>query len=456
MSSLVVVILAAGQGKRMKSSLPKVLHGLAGRTLLEHVVERAQAVHPQPAETFVVYGHGGDLVPARLAHLPVRWVEQPEQRGTGHAVMQALPRVAEDATVLVLYGDVPLVDPAGLSQVVAGVSERAVALMTVTLENPSGYGRIRRDSTGAVVGVVEERDASAAERIITDVNTGILAARAGALRRWLSALDDRNAQGEMYLTDVVGMAASEGFGVHTVAPRCVEEVLGVNDRAQLAHLERHVQRLEAERLMSEGVTLRDPARFDVRGEVVAAGDVTIDVGVILQGRVVLGEGVSIGPYAVITDSEIGPHTQILANCVIEGARIGANCRVGPFSRMRPAVRLEDGVHVGNFVEIKQSAFGQGSKANHLSYVGDSEIGRRVNVGAGTIVCNYDGAHKHPTFIGDEAFIGSGTELVAPVKVGAGATIGAGSTITKDTPPGKLTLSRARQVTVEGWKRPRKK
>jgi bifunctional UDP-N-acetylglucosamine pyrophosphorylase/glucosamine-1-phosphate N-acetyltransferase len=454
MSSLVVVILAAGQGKRMRSSLPKVLHLLAGRPLLAHVVERALALKPDAV--LAVHGHGGTRVRERLAHLPVGWVEQRRQRGTGHALAQAMPRIADDATVLVLYGDVPLVNPRTLSQVAAGASERTLGLMTAVFADPSGYGRIRRDAAGAITGIVEEGDASEDERAITEVNTGILAAPAAALRRWLSALDDGNVQGELYLTDVVGMAVAEGYTVHGIGPECVEEALGVNDRAQLAHLERYVQRLEAERLMAEGVTLRDPARLDVRGEVSAAPDVTIDVGVILHGRVVLEEGVSIGPYVVVADSEIGAGTEILAHCVLEGVRVASGCRIGPFTRIRPHTRLAEGVRVGNFVEIKESRIGAGSKANHLSYVGDSEIGREVNVGAGTITVNYDGAHKHRTVIGDGAFIGSGTELVAPIEIGPGATVGAGSTITKDAPPGKLTLARSRQVTVEGWRRPVKK
>jgi len=475
---LVVIILAAGEGKRMRSSLPKVLHPLAGRPLLAHVVATARAL--DPAAILVVHGHGGEQVSERLGELDVEWVLQAEQLGTGHAVAQALPHVpgraparasgeapdrapdpASDqapgqAVLLVLYGDVPLVGVHTLGEVVEHARGGALALVTVDLEDPAGYGRIVRDGSGRVSAIVEERDASESERAIREVNTGILAAPAAHLGRWLARLDNDNAQGEYYLTDTVAAAVADGVAVQTALAESVEEVLGVNDRAQLARLERVVQAREAARLMREGVTLLDPARVDLRGEVRAGEDVTIDVNVVLEGRVVLGDGVRIGPGSVVRDAEIGARTRILEHCVVEGARIGPECRIGPFARIRPQTRLGRGVHVGNYVEVKKSDIGEGSKVNHLSYVGDAEIGRRVNVGAGTITCNYDGANKHRTVIGDDAFIGSGTELVAPVTVGAGATVGAGSTISKDVPPGTLAVARSRQQVKEGWKRPTKK
>lgn len=453
MSQLIVIILAAGQGKRMKSDLPKVLHHLGGRTLLEFVVDAAYTL--EPAEVRVVYGHGGDQVRQALTHLEVTWIPQTERLGTGHAVLQAIPGIPEEATVLVLYGDVPLVSPATLEQVVAQAGSTQLALVTVHLDDPRGYGRILRNPQGTIQGIIEERDADEHEKAITEVNTGILATNAGRLRNWLVSTKQANAQGEYYLTDIIALAAGDRIAIHGIAPHAVEEVLGVNDRLQLASLERYFQRLQAEQLMRAGVTLRDPARLDVRGTVHTGRDVIIDVNVVLEGRVVLDEGASIGPNVVIRDSEIGAHTQILANCVIERARAGANCQIGPFSRLRPGADLADDVHVGNFVEIKQSEVGAGSKVNHLTYVGDTRVGKRVNIGAGTITCNYDGAFKHRTIIGDDAFIGSGTELVAPVEVGPGSTIGAGSTITRDTAPGQLAVARNRQVTIKGWKRPTK-
>jgi bifunctional UDP-N-acetylglucosamine pyrophosphorylase / glucosamine-1-phosphate N-acetyltransferase len=445
------VILAAGQGKRMRSSLPKVLHPLAGTPLLEHVVRAAR--HLEPSVVHVVHGHGGERVRAALDHLDLAWVEQARQLGTGHAVAQVLPAIPDGASVLVLYGDVPLVEPASLGPCVRLAGEGNLALMTIDLDDPSGYGRIVRDEGGRVVGIVEERDASPDERLIREINTGILAAPAAALRTWIADLSSDNAQDEYYLTDVVGMAVAQGMPVRTVHPGCLEEVLGVNDRAQLANLERWWQRREAERLMAQGATVADPARLDVRGEVTVAPDVFLDVNVVLEGRVVLGEGVRIGPGACLRDVEVGAGTEVLAHSVLEEASIGTQCRIGPFARIRPGSRLGRGVHVGNFVEVKNTLVGDGSKANHLTYLGDAEIGRGVNVGAGTITCNYDGSGKHRTFIEDEVFIGSGVELVAPVVLRAGATIGAGSTITKEAPPDALTVARARQTTVRGWRRP---
>jgi bifunctional UDP-N-acetylglucosamine pyrophosphorylase/glucosamine-1-phosphate N-acetyltransferase len=453
-AELSVVILAAGQGKRMHSDLPKVLHPLAGRPLLEHVVRAAERL--DAARILVVYGHGGPTVPERLAHLHVDWVEQAARLGTGHALAQAMPQVPEAHHVLVLYGDVPLVDSDTLAGLVGLAGAERMGLITVHLDDPSGYGRVVRAAHGGVQRIVEERDADPQELAIHEINTGILAAPASSLRRWLAALDNRNAQGEYYLTDVIGMAVAEEVAVHTVHPACVEEVMGVNNRLQLATLERHHQRRLAERLLLGGTTLADPARLEIRGELSVGRDVYIDVNVVLEGRVVLGDGVVLGPNNLIRDAEVGAGTQVMANCVIEQAIVGAGSRVGPFARIRPQTRLGEGVHVGNFVEIKQSAVGPASKINHLSYIGDSDVGRGVNIGAGTITCNYDGASKHRTVIGDDVFVGSDTQLVAPVSVGDGATIGAGSTITRDCPPGELTLSRAPQHTRKGWRRPRKR
>jgi bifunctional UDP-N-acetylglucosamine pyrophosphorylase/glucosamine-1-phosphate N-acetyltransferase len=454
MGNLTVVILAAGQGKRMYSDLPKVLHPLGGRPLLAHVV--ATALELGPSRVVVVYGHGGEAVPEHLADLPVQWVEQAEQLGTGHAVAQAMPAVGPSGTVLVLYGDVPLTRAETLRRLVDLAGADAIAFVTVELPDPTGYGRVLRDGAGQVVRIVEEKDASPSERAVREANSGILAAPAARLGPWLAGLGNDNAQGEYYLTDVIGRAVAEGLAVRTVLAESPAEVQGINNRLQLAELERAYQRRQAERLLLAGVTLADPARLDVRGEVTVGRDVVIDVNVVLEGRVVLGDRVRVGPGNVIRDAEIGAGTEVFAHCVIEGAVIGPDSRVGPFSRVRPETRLAAHVHLGNFVEVKKSDVGEGSKINHLSYVGDSEIGRNVNVGAGTITCNYDGAHKHRTVIGDDAFIGSDTQLVAPVTVGAGATIGAGSTITRDAPPGELTLSRVPQTTRPGYRRPQKK
>ncbi len=453
-SSLSVVILAAGKGKRMYSELPKVLHPLAGRPLLSHVIDVALGLDAR--QTLVVYGHGGESLLAGLQGLAVSWVKQSEQLGTGHAVAQAIPQVPDEDIVLVLYGDVPLVNPDTLKRLVALSGDDRLALVTVEMDNPTGYGRILRDSAGRVTGVVEERDADAAQAAIREVSTGIMAAPAGGLRQWLSALSNDNAQGEYYLTDVIAMAVKDGLGVYTVHPASMQEVAGVNDRVQLAELERSFQRRQAEQLMLTGVTVADPSRLDIRGEVTSGKDVFIDVNVVLEGRVVLGDGVRIGPNNYLRDTEVASGTQILPNCVIEDSFIGPASRVGPFSRLRPEVHLVEQVHIGNFVELKKSRVDRGSKINHLSYVGDSEVGSKVNVGAGTITCNYDGANKYKTVIGDHAFIGSDTQLIAPVTVGEGATIGAGSTITRNVPPDELTLSRSPQTTRKGWKRPEKK
>ncbi|MGE0370308.1 MAG: bifunctional UDP-N-acetylglucosamine diphosphorylase/glucosamine-1-phosphate N-acetyltransferase GlmU [Gammaproteobacteria bacterium] len=451
---LKVIILAAGGGTRMRSDLPKVLHPLGGIPLLEHVVTTAFSLNPE--RVHIVYGHGGGQVRARLKEIHVDWVEQSEQLGTGHAVQQVIPALAGEDTVLVLYGDVPLIEARTLQRLLAAAGRGDLALITAQLEDPAGYGRIVRDEAGNVLRIIEDRDASEEQRAIREINTGFLAARGGALRRWLAGLENGNAQGEFYLTDVIARAVAEGSAVHTVSPRVNEEILGVNNRLQLAALERCYQRRQADRLMLQGVTLTDPDRFDLRGELSAGRDVVIDAGVVLTGRVALGDGVFIGPYSVIRDARIGAGTRVESHCVIDHADIGPDCRIGPFARLRPETEIGSGAHIGNFVEVKKSSIGAGSKVNHLSYIGDTTIGREVNVGAGTITCNYDGANKHRTEIGDRAFIGSDTQLVAPVKIGAGATIGAGSTITRDAPPEELTLSRSRQETRKGWKRPAKK
>jgi bifunctional UDP-N-acetylglucosamine pyrophosphorylase/glucosamine-1-phosphate N-acetyltransferase len=449
------VILAAGQGKRMKSDLPKVLQPLAGKPLLAHVLDTAGGL--EAAATCVVYGHGGEQVlEAFRGRGDVRWVLQAEQHGTGHAVAQAMPHVPDDHLVLVLYGDVPLVQLETLARLVAEAGESAMSLLSVMLPDPTGYGRIVRDGAGNVVRIVEHKDANAKERAIHESNTGLMCVPAGKLRQWLAALKNDNAQGEYYLTDVIVAAVRAGLKVHAVVAPTATEVMGVNDKLQLAELESAYRRQRATELMLAGATIVDPARFDARGPVEIGRDVYLDVNVVLEGSVKLGSRVRIGPNVVIRDSEIGDDTVVFPNCVIERARIGERCNVGPYARLRPGAELAAEVHVGNFVEVKNSVIGAGSKANHLTYLGDATVGAGVNVGAGTITCNYDGANKWRTEIGDGAFIGSGAMLVAPVRIGVGSTIGAGSTITRDTPDEKLTLERSKQVTVEHWQRPEKK
>jgi bifunctional UDP-N-acetylglucosamine pyrophosphorylase/glucosamine-1-phosphate N-acetyltransferase len=452
-----IVILAAGQGRRMRSSLPKVLHPIAGQPMLAHVIETARVVsarQPNP-RIVVVVGHGADEVrTAFAAHHDVTFVLQQPQLGTGHAVMQALPHLADDTHTLVLYGDVPLVTAATLERLLIAAG-RDVGLLTVVLEKPQGYGRIVRGD-GQVRRIVEEKDATPAERALREINTGILVAPTHRLKQWLARLSNHNAQGEYYLTDIVAQAVADGVPVQAAHPASVEETLGVNSKAQLAQLERLYQRRCAEALLEHGVTLADPARIDVRGELVCGADVYVDVGCVFEGRVELADGVRIGPHNVLRDCRIGARTEIFGFCYLEGATIGAGARIGPFARMRPTVLLADEVHIGNFVEVKNSTLAAASKANHLAYVGDATVGARVNIGAGTIVANYDGANKHRTVIGDDAQTGSNSVLVAPIAIGAGATIGAGSTISKNAPPGKLTVARARQTTLDGWKRPTKK
>ena len=448
-----VVILAAGQGKRMRSDRPKVLHCLGGRPLLVHVLETAREL--EAGRICIVYGHGGEAVREALDAPGLVWVRQAPQLGTGHAVLQALTFLEDGVPTLVLYGDVPLIGVPTLERLVAAAGD-GIALLTAELDDPSGYGRIVRDGDGSVLRVVEERDASDDERALREINTGFIVAPTAALRRWLPTLDNDNAQGEYYLTDIVGLAIGEGMAVATVRPDADWEVRGVNNKAQLAELERIHQRNNALLLMESGVTLADPERIDVRGELDCGRDVAIDVGCIFEGRVLLGDGVEVGAYCFIKDSAIGAGTRIAPFSHMEGAEAGAGCRIGPYARLRPGAKLGSDVHVGNFVEVKNSTVADGSKANHLSYLGDATVGRNVNIGAGTITCNYDGANKHRTVIEDEVFIGSDTQLVAPVSVGRGATLGAGTTLTEDAPPGKLTLTRVRQVTVPGWKRPVKK
>ena len=448
-----VVVLAAGRGTRMRSARPKVLQPLAGRALLAHVLDTAAQLDAQ--RRIVVVGHGAEQVQAAFADSALHFCLQQPQLGTGHAVQQAAAAFADDAVVLVLYGDVPLVRASTLQPLLDAARSGALGLLSVELADPGGYGRIVRDAAGQVQRIVEHKDADRAELAIREVNTGILAAPGALLRRWVAALRDDNAQHEFYLTDVVALARADGVAVHASVAAHADETLGVNDRSQLAALERIVQRRHADALLAAGVTLADPARFDLRGTLQCGQDVFIDVGCVFEGRVELGDGVVVGPHSVLRDCSVGAGGRIDAFSHIDGARCGAQARIGPFARLRPGSELADDVHIGNFTEVKNSSVGRGSKANHLSYVGDATVGERVNIGAGTITCNYDGANKHSTVIEDDVFIGSDTQLVAPVRVGAGATLGAGTTLTRDAPAQQLTVSRARQQSLAGWKRPRK-
>jgi bifunctional UDP-N-acetylglucosamine pyrophosphorylase/glucosamine-1-phosphate N-acetyltransferase len=450
---LSIVILAAGQGKRMKSDLPKVLQPIAGRPMLEHVIECARSL--DAADIQVVYGYGGERVPQALPKAPVSWVLQKEQLGTGHAVMRAMPKIPDDHQVLVLYGDVPLVRREALLQLIEAAGAQSLAVLSVLLEDPSGYGRIVRDAGKQVVRIVEQKDANHKELAIREVNTGLLCAPAVRLRHWLNGLSNDNAQREFYLTDIVAAAVREGLAVNAVVAPTVPEALGINDKLQLAEVESEYRRRRARELMLAGATLADPARIDVRGEVEIGSDVFIDVNVVLVGKVKLGSRVKIGPNCYVRDTEIGDDTEVFPNCVIDKASIGPQCNIGPFARFRPTSTLGTAVHIGNFVEVKNSQLGDGTKANHLTYLGDAVIGKNVNVGAGTITVNYDGANKHRTTIEDDVHIGSGNMLVAPVTIEKGANTGAGSTITRNAPAGKLTLARSRQVTIEGWQRPKK-
>jgi len=448
-----VIVLAAGLGKRMRSELPKVLHPLAGRPLLAHVLDAARALAPR--RMFVVHGHGAERVRAAFPDAGVDWVLQAKQLGTGHAVLQALPQVASDADVLVLYGDVPLVRPATLKRLVDG-ARGSVGIVVAELDDPSGYGRIVRDAAQRVARIVEQKDATASELAIREVNSGFFCLSARRLAPWLSKIGNDNAQNEYYLTDLVALAVADAVPVLAVKAEDQWEVAGVNSMQELAVLERVCQGREARRLLEAGVTLADPARIDVRGALECGRDVSIDINCVFEGRVSLGDNVRVGPNCVLKNVSIGAGTEVLAFSHLDDAELGERCRVGPFARLRPGARLAEDVHVGNFVEVKASRLGAGSKANHLSYLGDSEVGSRVNVGAGTITCNYDGAAKHRTVIEDDCFIGSDATLVAPVRIARGSYIGAGSTISKDTPPGQLTVARARQVSIPSWKPPRKK
>jgi len=448
-----VVILAAGQGKRMRSDLPKVLHRLGGRPLLAHVLETARELGA--GKICVVYGHGGEAVREALDAPDLFWVRQEPQLGTGHAVLQTLTFLDEGVPTLVLYGDVPLIGTPTLTRLL-DVAGDGLGVLTAAFDEPDGYGRILRDADGRVQRIVEHRDASDDERAVREINTGFLVAPTDALLRWLPALGNDNVQGEYYLTDIVRLAIGEGMAVATAMPGANWEVLGVNSKVQLAELERIHQRNNALLLMESGVTLADPERIDVRGELDCGRDVAIDVSCLFEGRVVLGDGVEVGAHCVLKNAVIGAGTRIAPFSHIEEAEAGRNCRIGPYARLRPGTRLDNEVHIGNFVEVKNSTIADGSKANHLAYVGDATVGRNVNVGAGTITCNYDGANKHRTVIEDDVFIGSDTQLVAPVTVGRGATLGAGTTLTQDAPPDKLTLTRVKQITVPGWKRPIKK
>jgi bifunctional UDP-N-acetylglucosamine pyrophosphorylase/glucosamine-1-phosphate N-acetyltransferase len=452
--ALSVIVLAAGQGTRMKSDLPKVLHAIGGKPMLARVLDVAQVL--KPAISAVVYGHGGEQVPRALDGYNVQWVLQAQQLGTGHAVAQALPQIPDDHTVLLLYGDVPLVTAPTLTALVQQARDGALALLTAQLSDPTGYGRIVRDGANRVQRIVEQKDATAQELAIREINTGMLAVNAQQLRGWIARLKNNNAQGEYYLTDIVGFAVADGVRVNTAQAADLMEIEGINNKAQLARLERALQLRQANEYLLQGLTLRDPARFDVRGELSFGKDVVIDVNVVIEGRVQLGHRVAIGPNVYLKDVSIGDDSEVHANSVIEHAVIGRACGIGPFARLRPDTVLADDVRVGNFVEVKKSSIAQGSKVNHLSYVGDTTMGANVNIGAGTITCNYDGANKHQTIIGNDVFIGSDTQLVAPVTIGDGATIGAGSTITRDAPAHTLSLSRAKQTTKEGWKRPVKK
>lgn len=451
---LSVVILAAGQGRRMRSSLPKVMHKLAGKTLLARVLDTASRLPCR--QLYVVYGEGGAL--AREAHPApdAQWVEQKERLGTGHALAQVIDFIPDQDDVAVLYGDVPLLAQQTLEKLTAAAAETGFALLTAKLPDPTGYGRIIRDANGKILKIVEEKDATDQEKSVREINTGTMVVKSRWLKKWLRQLSDDNAQKEYLLTDIVAMAVAEDIAAHSVEPASEMEIAGVNDRAQLAFLERYHQFTQAQALMRQGVTLADPARFDLRGELQAGADVFIDVNVIIEGKVRLGNGVTIGPNCLVRDAELGDGVAVFSHCVIDNAIVGRGGKLGPFARIRPGTNLGEETQVGNFVEVKQSTIKAGSKANHLAYIGDSEVGAGVNIGAGTITCNYDGAAKHKTLIGDDVFIGSNTELVAPVTINDGATIAAGATITKDVEAGALALSKREQKTIKNWRRPGKK
>ena len=446
-----VIVLAAGQGKRMRSVLPKVLQPLAAKPMLAHVLDTARTLEAR--RIVVVYGHGGEVVREALDAPDLAWARQDPPQGTGHAVQQAMPLVEDGDTALILYGDVPLIGVPTLQRLMAAASDTALALLTVSMDNPTGYGRILRDGAGKVTRIVEEKDATPDERQVQEVNTGILAAPVTCLRQWLGNLKNDNAQGEYYLTDIIAMAVADGLDVVTTQPDAFEETLGVNNKTQLAELERIHQRNIARRLTDAGVTVIDPARLDVRGSLECGRDVEIDINCVFEGTVVLGDGVRIGANCIVRNATLGAGTRVAPFSQIEDTITGEACIIGPYARTRPGTVLGNDVHLGNFVEVKNSTIADHSKANHLAYVGDADIGQRVNVGAGTITCNYDGANKFRTVIEDDVFIGSDTQLVAPVRVGKGATLGAGTTLTKDAPAEQLTVSRAKQISLAGWQRP---
>lgn len=453
--SINIIVLAAGKGTRMKSQLPKVLHPIAGRPMLQHVLDTARELgSDQPINTII--GHGADQIEADLMADDIRFIMQHEQNGTGHAVAQALPQIQSEATVLILYGDVPLIKMATLQALVTCAGENALGLLTLSLQDPAGYGRIERDENDKVIAIVEQKDASEKQLTIKEINTGIMAVKGKHLQHWLPQLSNSNAQGEYYLTDIIAMAKNDGVVINTEQPANEWEVLGVNNRQQQAQLERHYQSEFADELMAQGLTLLDPQRFDCRGNLMVGNDVVIDINCIFEGDVSIGSNVSIGPNCSIKNSTIGDGTVIKANSVVEDTVISNNCDIGPFARLRPGTELANGAKIGNFVETKKVKIGEGSKVNHLSYVGDAEVGKKVNIGAGTITCNYDGANKHLTEIEDNVFIGSNTALVAPVKVGKGATVGAGSTISQSVPDSQLSVARSKQRNISGWARPVKK
>lgn len=447
-----VVILAAGMGKRMQSNLPKVLHAIAGKPMLKHVIDTARGLSSEAAKICVIIGHGGDQVQAAIAAEDITFAKQEPQLGTGHAVAQAIPHLDDAMPTLILYGDVPLTRAASLQALVNAAGQDKLAILTAVVDEPFGLGRIVRED-GQIRRIVEQKDASEAERAIKEINTGIMVAPTKALKQWLQNLSNNNAQGEYYLTDIVAAAVAQGVPVTSAQPQAVWETLGVNSKTQLAELERLHQTNLARELMEQGVTLMDPSRIDVRGQLQCGRDVSIDVGCVFEGNVVLEDGAKIGPHCVIKNARIGAASDIKAFCHIEDAVVGAKGQVGPYARLRPGAELAEDVHIGNFVEVKNSQIAAHSKANHLAYIGDATVGSRVNIGAGTITCNYDGVNKFRTIIEDDAFIGSDTQLIAPVRVGKGATLGAGTTLSKDAPEGKLTVSRAKQLTIDGWQRP---
>jgi len=453
-SSLNIAILAAGEGKRMRSGLPKVLHPLGGRPLLAHVIATARKLHAD--RICIVYGHGGEVVRERFPDADLRWALQNPPQGTGHALAQALPQFTADGVTLVLFGADPLVRTETLEAVLRPAREGALSLLTIELDDPARYGRIVRDATGAVQAIVEYKDATPEQRRIREINTGVMAAPTASFARWLPALDNRNASGEYYLTDVIALARNEGARVEAARATNVIETLGVNTMRELAQLERMYQRAQADALLEAGVLLTDPERIDVRGTLECGKDVAIDVGCVFEGVVRLGDGAAVGAYCVLKDTNVEAGAQIQPYSHLDGANVGANARIGPYARLRPGAELAADVHIGNFVEVKASSIGHGSKANHLAYIGDTTLGAGVNFGAGSITANYDGANKHRTVIEDDASIGSNCVLVAPVKIGRGATIGGGSTIAKEAPPDTLTLTRAAQVSIPGWTRPVKK